>query len=54
MLVETKPVGLRAEGALGMVSLGGHFASGQPALSLRFSEFHAPWWVSFKLASSGR
>ena len=36
MLVETKPVGLRAEGALGMVSLGGHFASGQPALSLRF------------------
>lgn len=35
-----KPVGLMAEGALGMVSLGGHFASGQPALSLRFSEFH--------------
>ena len=42
--------GLTAEGALGMVSLGGHFASGQPALSLRFSEFHTPWWVRFKLA----
>lgn len=51
MLAETKSDGLTAEGVLGMVSLGGHFASGQPALSLKFSEFHTPWWVSFKLAS---
>lgn len=46
-----KSDGLTTEGALDMVSLGGHFASGQPALSLRLSEFHTPWWVRFKLAS---
>ena len=38
---------LTTEGALDMVSLGGHFASGQPALSLRLSEFHTPWCQSW-------